>query len=218
MFSTLSFLQEIEEFGPLFRFLIAVFTLLIGWLVSSAIGQVVKALLNKIKINQTLKKMGWEEALLKADIKLDAAGFFGDVVKWCGIVIVLMLVAELVGLSQFSIFLREVAKEWFPNIIIASLIFIVAVISADVLSRVITAAAEKAKMSYSRLLGAGIRWAIWIFAVLAIFLQLGITPDIIKALIYGLIAMLVLAGGLAFGLGGKDLAAEILKELKDKIK
>lgn len=218
MFSTSLFLENIKEFEPIIRFLIAVFALLIGWLISSAGGQVVGALLNKIKVNQILKKMGWEEAFLKADIRLDAARFFGDLVKWCGIIIVLMLVVEMVGLSEFSIFLREVIREWFPNIIISCLIFVTAVVLADFLSRVIAASAEKAKMSYSRLLGAGVRWAIWVFAVLAIFLQLGITPDIIKAIIYGLIAMIALAGGLAFGLGGKDLAAEILKELKDKIR
>ncbi|HOA47705.1 MAG TPA: hypothetical protein PKH73_02245, partial [Candidatus Pacearchaeota archaeon] len=69
----------------------------------------------------------------------------------------------------------------------------------------------------SKLLGSGIRWAIWVFAILAILLQLGITPDIVRALIYGMIAMITIATGLAFGLGGKDLAAEILKELKDKL-
>ena len=66
-------------------------------------------------------------------------------------------------------------------------------------------------------MGAGVRWAIWIFAVLAILLQVGVTPDIIKAIVYGLIAMISLSFGLAFGLGGKDLAAEILKDLKEKI-
>jgi len=88
---------------------------------------------------------------------------------------------------------------------------------ADFSYRIVVVSSEKAKISYSKLLGSGIRWAIWVFAILAILLQLGITPDIVRALIYGMIAMITIATGLAFGLGGKDIAAEILKELKDKL-
>ncbi|HOK35580.1 MAG TPA: hypothetical protein PLL80_02730 [Candidatus Pacearchaeota archaeon] len=212
-----TFWQGIEQFSPLIRFLIAILVALVGWLVSDGIGQLVKTLLNKIKLNQALKRMGWEEAFAKAEIHLDASKFFGEVIKWCFIIIFLMIAFEIVGLPQFSEFLGRVV-EYLPNIIIAGLIFIAAVFVADFSYRIVLVSAEKAKLSYSKFLGVGIRWTIWIVAILAILLQLGITPDIIRALIYGLIGMIALAGGLAFGLGGKDLAAEILKEFKEKIK
>jgi hypothetical protein len=211
-----TFWQGIEQFGPLIQFLIAVLVVLIGWLVAGGIGQLVVTLLNKVKLNQALKRMGWEEALAKAEIRLNASNFFGEIIKWCFVIIFLMIACEVVGLTQFSEFLAKVVA-YLPNIIIAALIFIVAVFLADFSYRIVIVSAERAKISYSRLLGSGIRWAIWIFAILAILLQLGITPDIIKALIYGMLAMITLATGLAFGLGGKDLAAEILKEFKEKI-
>jgi hypothetical protein len=211
-----TFWQSIEQFGSLIQFLIAVLVVLIGWLVAGGIGQLVVALLNKVKLNQALKRMGWEEALAKAEMRLNASKFFGEIVKWCFVIIFLMVACEVVGLTQFSEFLAKVV-EYLPNIIIAALIFVVAVFLADFSYRIVVVSAERAKVSYSKLLGAGIRWAIWIFAILAILLQLGITPEIIKALVYGMIAMISLAAGLAFGLGGKDLAAEILKELKDKL-
>lgn len=213
---TNTFFQGIEQFSPLIRFLTAILVVLVGWLVSGGIGQLVRALLNKLKLNQALKRMGWEEAFAKAEIKLDASKFFGEIVKWCFIIIFLMIAFEVVGLPQFSEFLSKVVG-YLPNIIIAGLIFIVAVYVADFSYRIVLVSAEKAKLSYSKFLGAGMRWGIWTVAILAILLQLGITPDIIKALIYGLIGMIALAGGLAFGLGGKDLAAEILKEFKDKL-
>lgn len=212
-----TFWQGIEQFSPFLRFLIAILIVLIGWLISGGIGQLVRTLLNKLKLNQALKRMGWDEAFARAEMKLDASKFFGEVVKWCFIIIFLMVAFEVVGLPQFSEFLGKVI-EYLPNIIIASLIFLAAVYVADFSYRIVLVSAEKAKLSYSKFLGVGIRWTIWIIAILAIFLQLGITPDIIKGLIYGLIGMIALAGGLAFGLGGKDLAAEILKEFKDKIK
>ena len=208
--------EEIKQFGPLVRVLIALLVVLIGWLIAGGIGQLVTALLNKIRLNQTLKRMGWEEALAKADIRLNISRFFGEIVKWCFVIIFLMAACEIVGLTEFSQFLGKIVG-YLPNIIVAGLIFIVAVFLTEFSYRIVVASAEKAKIAYSKLLGTGIRAAIWVFAILAILLQLGITPDIIKALIYGLIGMISLSCGLAFGLGGKDLAAEILKELKEKL-
>lgn len=210
------FLESVAQFEPLVKFLIAIVIILIGWLVAGAIGELIIALLNKIRLNQALKRMGWESALLKADISLNASKFFGGVVKWCFVVIFLMVACEVVELTEFTMLLGKIIS-YLPNIIIAALIFIIAVYLADFSYRIVIASAEKAKITYAKLLGTAIRWSIWVFAIFAIFLQLGITPDIIKAIIYGIIAMIVLAGGLAFGLGGKDLAAAILKELKEKI-
>lgn len=212
-----TFFGSFEQFGPIIRILVAILVILVGWLVSGGIGQLVTAILNKIRLNQILKRMGWEEALLKAEITLNASKFFGEIVKWIFVIIFLMVASEIVGLVGFSAFLGRVL-EYLPNVVIASLIFIVAVFLTDFSYRIVVASAEKAKITYSKLLGAGIRWTIWIFTILAILLQLGVTPDIIKAIVYGMVGMITLALGLAFGLGGKDLAADILKEFKEKLK
>ena len=45
--------------------------------------------------------------------------------------------------------------------------------------------------------------------------QLGVVPSIINALVTGFIAMIALAGGLAFGLGGRDYAAHLLSKLRE---
>lgn len=47
--------------------------------------------------------------------------------------------------------------------------------------------------------------------------QLGIAVTITHTLLTGFIAMLALAGGLAFGLGGKDHAARVLDDLRESI-
>jgi len=80
------------------------------------------------------------------------------------------------------------------------------------------AAAEGARFAYTHLAGAIVKWAIWIFAILAILRQLIIAPELVNilfsALVYGVVAVLVLA----FGLGGKEVAAELLADLRKKLK
>ena len=206
----------IEKLGPIVQFLFALLVFLVGYLFSGVLSKIVVNLLKKIRLNQAFKRMGWEEALKKADISIDISKFFGEIVKWIFIIIVLMLSCEMVGLKGFSSFLGRVVA-YLPNIIIAGLIFVLAVFLSDFSYRVAVVSANKARVNYSKLLGTGVRWAIWIFAILAILLQLGITSELVKAMVYGLVSLFVISFGLAFGLGGKDLAAEILKDFKDKI-
>ena len=56
------------------------------------------------------------------------------------------------------------------------------------------------------------------FTILVVLNQLGVAQDIIRILFTGIIGMLALAGGLAFGLGGKDIARDLLSELTKKVK
>ena len=194
----------------------ALLVFIIGWFIAWGIGRLVIRLLNLLRLNQFFDKFGWRESLEKVDIKFDAAEFFGGLIKWALVIVFLMASAEILGLYQLSDFLAMILS-YIPSIIAASLIFVVAVIIADFLERIIKGSAQKAGVSYARVLGEIVRWAILAFAGIAILLQLGVATTIINAMVIGFIAMLSLAGGLAFGLGGKDEAREVIKDIKKKI-
>ncbi len=210
-----SFWQNLTQISPSIFW--AILVLFIGWFVSKWMGKIAAAFLSKIRLNQVLKRMGLEEALTKIDTRLNAPKFFGEIVRWFFVILFLMAASEIFGLTQFSQFLGKVIS-YYPNIFIAALIFVVAVFLADFSQKIVVGTLEKEKITYSRFLGRAIRWAIWLFAILAILYQLRITPSLILAILIGMVATISIALGIAFGLGGKDLAAKILKELEEKFK
>ena len=191
--------------------------LLLGILVAKWLAALTCAFISRIRLNQILKRMGLEEALSKIDASLNAPKFFGEIVKWFFIVLSLMASSEILGLTQFSQFLEKVIG-YFPNIFISALIFVVAVFLSDFSQKIVVGTLKEEKITYSRLLGRMIRWAIWFFAILAILYQLQITPSLILVIFIGMVATTSIALGLSFGLGGKDLAVKILKELEEKFK
>lgn len=209
------FLERSIENLPQLIFAILVF--LLGFFVSKWVGTLASRFLNKARLNQALKRLGWKEALAKIDISLDAPKFFGETVRWFFVILFLMASSEIVGLPQFSQFLGRVIT-YFPNIFIAALIFMIAVFLADFSQKIMVAVLEKEKITYSRLLGRVIRWIIWSLAILAILYQLQIVPTLILAIFIGVIGTLTIAVGIAFGLGGKEVAAKVLKELEKKIR
>ena len=209
------FWQNLTEISPSIFW--AGLVLLLGILVAKWIAAIIVVFLSKIKLNQILKRMGLEEALSKIDASLNAPKFFGEIVKWFFIVLSLMASSEILGLTQFSQFLEKVIG-YFPNIFISALIFVVAVFLSDFSQKIVVGTLKEEKITYSRLLGRMIRWAIWFFAILAILYQLQITPSLILVIFIGMVATTSIALGLSFGLGGKDLAVKILKELEEKFK
>ena len=195
----------------------ALIVFLIGWVVSSWIGWVVAKVLNLVKLNQLFAKGQWDEALAKAGIKADVAEFLGQICRWILVFSFMSAAVEILGLTQFAILFSQIVA-WLPNIIVVVLIMIVAVVVADILEKIAIAAVIKAKIKSTHAIALVVRWSVYLFSLMAILLQLNIASPLVQTLFTGLIAILVIAGGLAFGLGGKDLAKQVLEDIYQRVK
>ena len=195
----------------------AIIVFVIGWFISIGVGKLVTEILKKLRFNRIFEKGAWKEALAKAEFKVDAAGFVGVIFKWALVIVFLMAAVEILGLTEFAGFLKGVLG-YLPNVVVASFIFVVAVIIPDILEKIVRAAVESIRVGYGQVVGVIVRWSIWIFAILAILIQLKVAPTLIQTLFTGLVAVLVISAGIAFGLGGKEIATEILRDLHRKLK
>lgn len=199
------------------KFIGAVVVFLVGWLIAVGIGKLVAEVLKRIQFNRLFEKGAWKTALERADIKVDAAGFVGALFKWILIIVFLSAAVEILGLTQFAAFVNSVLV-YLPNVVVAALILVVASIIADIAEKVIRAGVEGMRVGYGELAGVIVRWSIWVFAILAILYQLNVAAALIQTLLSGVIGLIVLAGGIAFGLGGKETAADILEGLRRRIR
>lgn len=208
-------LQGLLKFIPALIGAILIFV--IGWFISIGIGKLIAEILKKLRFNQIFAKGAWKEALEKAEVKVDAAGFVGAIIKWVLVIVFLMAAVEILGLSGFAGFLGNILR-YLPNVIVAVFIFVAAVVIADLVEKVVRAAVESIRIGYGHLVGVIVRWSIWIFALLAILVQLRVAPQLIQTLFTGFVGLVVIAGGIAFGLGGKEIAGEVLRDLYKKLK
>ncbi len=188
----------------------------IGWFISVGVGSLVAEVLKKLRFNQIFERSNWKEALEKAEIKVNPSEFTGGICKWILVIVSLFISVGILGFTQFADFLVQIIA-WLPNLIIAIAIFVVSVITADILEKVIKAGVKKIGVGYAGFLGAAVRWSLYIFAGLAILRQLGVTPTIIDTLVMGFVGMITLAVGLSFGLGGKEAAARLIEDVRKKI-
>ncbi len=191
---------------------------IIGSVIAVLVGKIVADILKRLNFNQIFAREHLKEALAKANLNVNPSEFIGSIFRWVLIIVSLLAAVDILGFTQFGIFLQSVLG-YLPNILVASFIFVVAVIIADIVAKVLHATVESARMGSGHVVAIIVKWSIWIFAVSAILIQLlPVVKDLIIPIIQGVIYFFVIAGGIAFGLGGKDVAAEMLGDLKRKLK
>ncbi len=140
-----------------------------------------------------------------------------EVLRWMILIFFLTAAVEVWGIPQISQVLNQLLI-YLPNVFVAVFMGFVGLIVSNLVYDVVIHRAKGLGSDSATTLATFARYTIVIFSSLLVLHQLGVAADLIRILFTGIIAMLALAGGLAFGLGGKDTAKKVLEELLDKLK
>lgn len=193
------------------KILAFVLILIIGWFLASLIAKGVALVLRNIKFNELATRAGLAGFIQKMDVKTDAAGFFASVVKWFIRLIALVVAFDALGLPAVSDFLRQVLL-WLPNLIVALVVLVIGGLAAKALSNVVRAATQQADVGNSETLARVAGFAVWTFAIIVAVNQLGIAVTLVNTLFMAAVGAVALALGLAFGLGARETAGQIVAD------
>lgn len=203
--SVASFLPEL--FGT-------ILIVLIGIPVASFLGKLAVKLLKFIKFDQLVQSTGTNQTLEKIGIKATVTEIVGVTVRWFFIFVVLSAAIDVLNINQLSVLLNSFIL-YLPNVLVAMLLLILGLMGGRVVHGIITRSLEASKISDAtgQVISAVAKWSVVIFSFMAALVQLRVAQDLIVILFAGIIAMLALAGGLAFGLGGKDKVRDWLEKM-----
>jgi hypothetical protein len=185
--------------------------LIIGWFIAGILASAVAKLLRAVRFNDLAQRSGFTEFVRSMGMTTDASGVLADVVKWFVRLIVLVVAFDALGLPAVSEVLQQFLM-WIPNLVVAMIVLIIGGLAANALSRLVRGATAQADFGSPDLLANIARVAVWAFAIIVAVNQIGIATTLVNTLFMGLIGALALALGLAFGLGGRDTAAQIVRD------
>lgn len=194
--------------------LYAIVILIVGVLVAALLKGLIVRLLDAIKLDSLLAGTGIPQALRRTGTSV--TNFLGELLRWVVILVFLVPAVETLGLYQVSVLISNLVA-YLPNVILAVIIVMLGGVFAKFAQGFILATAAGLGGYMAQVLSQVAMWAIWVFALLAALLQLGIAEDLIRILFTGFVAMLAIAGGLAFGLGGQTQAQRLLESLKNNM-
>jgi len=193
----------------------ALIILIAGWFVAKAIKRIVDWLLKLIRFNMLADKAGISEILKKGNLEISAGEVISRLVYWLIVIMVLVMAVDALGLPKASDVLASLFA-YVPKVIAALLVLVVAMFLASFVSGIVRTAAGNASLPKPEMFAGVSRWAIIIFAVTISLEQLGIASLLVTTTFNIILGGVCLALAIAFGLGGKDIVAKYLEELKKR--
>ncbi len=180
-----------------------------GWFIASLIERGLSAVLRSIRFNDLAERAGLADFVRKMGMNTDASGMLALVVKWFVRLIALVVAFDALGLPAVSEVLRQLLL-WLPNVVVALVVLVIGGLAARALSNVVRGAATEAGLSNANFLSKSASIVVWAFAIVVAVNQLGIATELVNTLFMAIVGALALGMGLAFGLGGRDTAREIV--------
>lgn len=187
----------------------AIVILIIGYIVAKVLQAVVGRVLQAIGFDGWMEKGGIKQFFDRAETNQTPVSILGQLVFWFVFIIALTMAADALGIPQVSVILGQLIA-YIPSIIAAVLILILAALLANFVSGIVRGATG------SGLLASVAQYAIIVYAVFAAITELGIAVELTAPTFLIVLGAVALGAAIAFGLGGREVAQDILQKAYDR--
>lgn len=202
-----AFLSQIAGFLP--RLAMALGVLLAGWLLAKFVRFAIIRGLRAINFHVLTERAGLDGLLSQGGMETDSTGIFGHLAYWVVILAALIIGFNCMGLTSVTGLLGEVVL-FAPKVVAALLILAFGAYFARFVGNAVVGYCKNIALQDADLLGTLARYAIMTFVVLIALDQVNVGGDIVRQSFLIVLGGVVFALALAFGLGGRDAAAEII--------
>jgi len=189
-------------FGTLPRLLAAAIILAAGWYLGSLLAGIVARLLSRVHFAEI-------PAMRRSGPPRHPAPILALATKWVVRLLVLFVALDTLGLPAVTEVLRSVLL-WLPHLAVAAAVIGVGGYLANAAAALAGGAARSAGLRNPELVSIVAQVAVWAFAVIIALHEVGVGDELVFTLFAGVVTLAALAGGLALGLGGQDIAAGLV--------
>jgi flagellar biosynthesis protein FliQ len=202
------FMRQLGDILP--RLALAVLVIIIGWIFAKMVRYAIAKGLRAANFNVVTERAGIDGFLRDGGVGADATDILAALFYWLVILASLVIGFNLLGLTYITDLLGKVVL-FVPRLMVAMLILAFGAYFARFVANALTAYCRNVQIQDAELLGRLTQYALVTFVVLIALDQVGIGGDIVRQSFLIVLAGLVFALALAFGLGGKDWASELLE-------
>ena len=192
----------------------AILILIVGWFISGFLANLIERGLKAVGFERAVERSGIGDFIRRSGTTMTTSGIIATLVKYFIFLIFVQAAANVIGIPQLTEIINRIIL-YIPNVIIAMAIIIVGTLIARFLAGLVRSSVSELGVGNPNLLATLTQYIVVGFSVIAAIDQLGIAATLVNTLLVGLIGSVALAVGLAFGLGGRDVAAQITQKWYD---
>lgn len=202
-----AFLIQIGQFLP--KLALALVVLVAGWMLAKLARFAVIKGLRTVNFNVLTERAGVDGFLEQGGIRTDTTGIFGALVYWLVILAALVIAFNGLGLTYITDLLGIVVL-FVPKVIVALLILAFGAYFARFIGDTVNTYCRNVGVRDGELLAKLAQYAIVAFVALIALDQVNVGGDIVRQSFLIILAGIVFALALAFGIGGQRWAADLL--------
>src|ERR671913_1477106 len=187
----------------------AIIILIIGFIIAKVLQGVVTRVLQSMGFEGWMESGGIKQFFDRSQTQQTPLSIIGKLIFWLVFIIAITMAVDTLGISAISDVLAQLIA-YIPNIIAAILILVLATLLANFVAGIVRGATG------SNVVGSVAQYGIIVFAAFAALTQLGIAPELIAPTFLILLGGVSLAAAIAFGLGGKGVAQQMVEDGYEK--
>jgi Mechanosensitive ion channel, conserved TM helix len=211
-----SFTQALNKFMSFLPSLLgALIVLIAGWFIAGFLARLIARGLNAIGLERAVERSGIGRFIEQSGSRWTMSEIIAALIKWSIFLIFIQAAASLFGMAQVTAIINS-AILFIPKLIVALAIIVIGSLIARFVAGMVRGSLAEMGVGAAGLFAKLTQYAIIGFAIVAAFNQIGIAQTVVNTLLIGLIGSLALAFGLAFGLGGREVAAQITRSWYNK--
>jgi len=211
-----SFTQALNAFMSFLPALLgALIVLIAGWFISGFLARLIERALGAIGLERAVDRSGIGRFIEQSGARWTVSSVIATLIKWSIFLIFIQAAASLFGMAQITAIINSVIL-FIPKLIVALAIVVIGSLIAKFLAGLVRGSLAEMEVGNAGLFAKLAQYAVIGFSIVAAFNQIGIAQTVVNTLLIGLIGSLALALGLAFGLGGREVAAQITRSWYEK--
>lgn len=203
--------------GYLPELLGALVLIVVGVLVAKLAQAVVEKVLNVVGVDRLTKNTQVARSLKTAEVNVDVVSVAGRISFWVVILIFALTIADVLELSAMSDVIRDLVA-YLPNVLAAVIVLVITVAGARLVRDVLAASLARMRVDFGAQVSAVAFYVLAVFGFVMAVDQLGFDTTVLTANLTVIVAGVVLALALAFGLGGRDVAGRVVESVYNNIR
>ncbi len=194
---------------------LAIVLLVAGWLLARFLRRLCVRGLRWLRVDELAERSGFEDFLMRGGVDATAVTLMASAVYWTVLLGVFLALLDALGLRAANVLLERIGS-FIPNLVVAIGILVFGSLLARIAGGLVYSYLSNIGTPAAAPLGALARYAVFAFVVFMAAEQLAVRSEVLVSGFQIAFAAVCLAAALAFGLGGKEWAAQVIERYTRK--
>lgn len=217
--NTFAFLETLLEnlVSVVPRFAGAIGVIIIGWILARVLSRLVKRLLASIKIDVLAEKLNEIDIVHQTNIKLVPSVLLSKIVYYLLMFFTFMAATDVLGMQAISDLMTNILN-YIPKLLSALMVLVVGILIADFLKGIVLTTCQSLGIPAAGVIANVIFYFVFINVLMIALSQADLKTDFIENNISIVLAGVVFAFAIGYGLASRNLVANMIASFYNKEK